>query len=74
MNTEKTRLTLVFATNNRHKLREIREILNDKVEVLSLEDIGCREEIPEEQDTLEGNAAQKACFIYQRYCHELFCG
>ena len=65
-------MTLVFASNNRHKLREIREILNNEVEILSLEDIGCREEIPEEHDTLEGNACQKAGYIFQRYTMNCF--
>ena len=48
---------LVFATNNAHKLEEIRAILGDKVEVLSLKDIRCEADIPETADTLEGNAA-----------------
>ena len=51
---------LVFATNNAHKLEEIRAILGDKVEVLSLKDIRCEADIPETGDTLEGNAALKA--------------
>ena len=51
---------LVFATNNAHKLEEIRAILGDKVEVLSLKDIRCEADIPETADTLEGNAALKA--------------
>lgn len=57
---------IVFATNNIHKLAEIRDILGDKVEVLSLDDIGFNEEIPETADTLEGNAFQKAEMIHQR--------
>lgn len=57
---------IVFATNNIHKLAEIRDILGDKVEVLSLNDIGFNEEIPETADTLEGNAFQKAEMIHQR--------
>lgn len=51
---------LVFATNNAHKLEEIRAILGDKVKVLSLKDIRCEADIPETADTLEGNAALKA--------------
>lgn len=51
---------LVFATNNDHKLREAREILGGRCEVLSLNDIGCHEDLPETQNTLEGNALQKA--------------
>ena len=58
---------LVFATNNAHKLDEIRAILGDKVEVLSLKDIHCEADIPETADTLEGNAALKAEYIYKNY-------
>lgn len=58
---------LVFATNNAHKLSEIRAILGDTIEVLSLDDIGCTDEIPETADTLEGNALQKAHYIYDKY-------
>jgi XTP/dITP diphosphohydrolase len=60
-------MELVFATNNQHKLTEIKNLLNRQFIVRSLKDIGCREEIPEEQPTLEGNALQKAQFIYSRY-------
>ena len=58
---------LVFATNNAHKLDEIRAILGDRVEVLSLKDIHCGADIPETADTLEGNAALKAEYIYKNY-------
>ena len=51
---------LVFATNNAHKLEEIRAILGDKLEILSLNDIDCHADIPETADTLEGNARLKA--------------
>lgn len=51
---------LVFATNNMHKLREVREIIGDKFEILSLSEAGVNEELPETSDTLEGNAFQKA--------------
>ena len=60
-------MELVFATNNAHKLTEVRQILGDRFEVLSLEDIGCHEDIPETAPTLEGNALQKA-----RYGHDHF--
>lgn len=63
---------LVFATNNAHKLEEIRAILGEKVEILSLQDIGCHADIPETADTLEGNAALKAEFIYQNYGMDCF--
>lgn len=58
---------LVFATNNQHKLCEIRAILGDKYEILSLEDINCHTDIPETANTLEGNAHIKAKFIYDQY-------
>lgn len=58
---------LVFATNNQHKLAEIRAILSGRVEVLSLSDINCHEDIPETEQTLEGNALLKARFVHQRY-------
>lgn len=63
---------LVFATNNAHKLEEIRAILGDKVEVLSLKDIQCEADIPETADTLEGNAALKAEYIYRHYGLDCF--
>lgn len=58
---------LVFATNNKHKLAEIRAILKDSVEVVSLSDIDCHDDIPETADTLEGNALIKARHIYNKY-------
>ena len=51
-------MKIVFATNNAHKLQEIRQILGNKLEVLSLNDINCHADIPETADTLEGNALQ----------------
>lgn len=63
---------LVFATNNAHKLEEIRAILGDKVEVLSLKDIQCDVDIPETADTLEGNAVLKAEYIYRHYGLDCF--
>lgn len=63
---------LVFATNNAHKLDEIRAILGDKVEVLSLKDIHCEADIPETADTLEGNAALKAEYIYKNFGLDCF--
>jgi XTP/dITP diphosphohydrolase len=59
-------MKLLFATNNRHKLREVREILGDIVSILSLSDISFEAEIPETQETIEGNAMQKARFIYEQ--------
>ena len=60
------KMKLVFATNNAHKLEEIREMAGGQYEIVSLKEIGCQEEIPEEQDTLEGNALQKARFVKER--------
>ena len=65
-------MDLVFATNNQHKLKELQVILGDEFRLLSLKDIGCNEEIPEEQETLEGNASQKAFFIYNKYGYNCF--
>ena len=63
---------LVFATNNAHKLEEIAAILGEKIELLSLKDIECTADIPETADTLEGNATQKAEYIYQQYGLDCF--
>lgn len=60
-------MKLVFATNNAHKLEEVAAILGDKVELLSLNDINCHEDIPETADSLEGNALLKSLFVYQNY-------
>jgi len=65
-------MKLVFATNNEHKLKELQELLGDDFQLLSLHDIGCMEEIPEEQDTLEGNASQKAFFVYNKFGYPCF--
>jgi XTP/dITP diphosphohydrolase len=56
---------LLFATNNSHKLREIREIAGSEFEIIGLKDVGFEGEIPENQDTIEANAAQKARYIYE---------
>ena len=58
---------LCFASNNAHKLDEIRPLLPPSLTLLSLADIGCAEELPETQDTLEGNARQKAEYVLQHY-------
>ena len=65
-------MKIVFATNNEHKLSEIRSILKDKVEVLSLSDINCHVDIPETGETLEENALQKAQYIYDHYHMDVF--
>lgn len=58
---------IVFATNNQHKLQEIREILSPEFEIVSLKEIGCHEDIPETGNTLEENALQKARYVSERY-------
>lgn len=65
-------MKIVFATNNQHKLQEVRHILGQRVEVLSLNDIGCHDDIPETGTTLEENARQKAEYIWQNYHCDVF--
>ena len=65
-------MELVFATNNKHKLAELQAILGNRFHLLSLSDIGCNEEIPEEQPTLEGNASQKSFYIYNKTGYNCF--
>lgn len=65
-------MKIVFATNNQHKLSEIRSILGESIEVLSLKDIGCDVDIPETGQTLEENALQKAQYIYDHYHISVF--
>ena len=60
-------MKIVFATNNRHKLEEVRQILGTNIEVLSLKDIGCDADIPETGQTLEENALQKARYVNDHY-------
>ncbi len=60
-------MKIVFATNNQHKLQEIRDILGNDYEVVSLKEIGCDADIPETGNTLEENALQKAQYIYDHY-------
>ena len=62
-----TKPKLVFATNNAHKLEEIRDIVGDKINILSLSEIDCFGDIPETAKTLEGNALLKARFVYDNY-------
>ena len=63
---------IVFATNNAHKLKELREIAAGKLNVLSLSDIGCHDDIPETAPTIEGNAKIKADYIKQHYGYDCF--
>ena len=60
-------MKIVFATNNQHKLQEIRDILGSEFEIVSLKDIGCNVDIPETGNTLEENAMQKAQYVYDHY-------
>lgn len=65
-------MKLVFATNNANKLQEIRAILGSRMEVLSLADINCHDDIPETAPTLEGNALIKARWVKERYGFDCF--
>lgn len=65
-------MKLVFATNNQHKLEEISRLLEGKHEIISLSSLGCQEEIPEDHDTLEGNALQKARYIKEHFGYDCF--
>lgn len=65
-------MELVFATNNKHKLVELQALLGEHFKLLSLKEIGCIEEIPEEQPTLEGNARQKSFYIFDKYGYNCF--
>jgi len=60
-------MKIVFATNNQHKLQEIRAILGPAFDIVSLSDIGCHEDIPETGQTLEENALMKAEYVYNKY-------
>ena len=65
-------MKIVFATNNQHKLQEIRQILGNSIEVLSLKDINCDVDIPETGETLQENALQKARYVYDNYHLDCF--
>lgn len=69
---KKAKPTLVFATNNEHKLEEVRKIIGEKFEIRSLDDIGCKAELPETSDTLQGNALQKAQYVKKYYGFDCF--
>ncbi|HKK75525.1 MAG TPA: non-canonical purine NTP diphosphatase [Saprospiraceae bacterium] len=64
--------TIVFATQNPNKVREVQEMLPDHFKIKSLADIGCNEDIPETQATIEGNAIQKATYVYEKYGVDCF--
>ena len=63
---------IVFATNNQHKLSELRRIVGERFHILSLSDIGCHDDIPETADTLAGNALQKARYVKEHYGYDCF--
>ncbi|RZJ51950.1 MAG: non-canonical purine NTP diphosphatase, partial [Flavobacterium sp.] len=65
-------MKIVFASNNKNKILEIRHQLPTEIELLSLEDIGCHEEIPETADTIEGNAILKADYVTKNYGYDCF--
>ncbi|MCB0762974.1 MAG: RdgB/HAM1 family non-canonical purine NTP pyrophosphatase [Flavobacteriales bacterium] len=65
-------MELVFATNNEHKAREVGQILGGKFIIRTLKDIGCNEELEESRETLEGNAAQKAEYVAEKYGVNVF--
>ena len=65
-------MELVFATHNRNKLKEIKALLPESIELLSLNDINCTEDIPETADTIEGNALLKAEYVKENYGYDCF--
>jgi XTP/dITP diphosphohydrolase len=65
-------MQLVFATNNLNKLKEVQSLIPNHIKLLSLKDIGCFEDIPETQPTIEGNAKQKAVYIKTNYGYDCF--
>ena len=65
-------MKLVFATNNKNKILEVQQLLTDSIEIISLENIGCFEEIPETGDTIEENAIMKANYVTQKYGYNCF--
>lgn len=65
-------MKLVFATNNLNKLKEVQALVPDHIQLLSLVDIGCTEDIPETQPTIEGNAIQKAEYLVKHYGYNCF--
>lgn len=65
-------MQIVFATNNLNKLKEVQALIPDTIKLLSLKDIGCLEDVPETQNTIEGNAKQKAEYIKNKYNYNCF--
>lgn len=65
-------MKLVFASNNKNKIQEIQALVPKNIQIVSLEDIGCTEDIPETADTIEGNAILKANFVTEKYGYNCF--
>ncbi|WP_396143035.1 non-canonical purine NTP diphosphatase [Flavobacterium sp.] len=65
-------MQLVFASNNKNKIKEIQALVSDTIQIISLEDIGCIEDIPETAETIEGNAILKANYITSNYGYDCF--
>lgn len=65
-------MDLVFASNNKHKLKEVQDLLGSEFNILSLADIKCYDEIPEDHDTLEANALQKSSHVYDKFAVSCF--
>ncbi|UGS22814.1 non-canonical purine NTP diphosphatase [Flavobacterium channae] len=65
-------MKLVFASNNKNKIQEIQALVSNSIQILSLEEIGCTEDIPETADTIEGNAILKANYVTEKYGYNCF--
>ena len=65
-------MKLVFASNNKNKIQEIQALVPNTIQIVSLEDIGCFEDIPETADTIEGNAILKANYVTEKYGYDCF--
>ena len=65
-------MQLVFASNNKNKIKEIQALIPNTIKIISLEDIGCAEDIPETAETIEGNAIMKANYVTSNYGYDCF--
>jgi len=65
-------MVFAFATSNKNKVNEIKLLIPESIKVLSLHDVHCMEDIPETEDTIEGNAALKSFYVYEKYHHNCF--
>jgi XTP/dITP diphosphohydrolase len=65
-------MKLVFASSNKNKIQEIQQLVPNTIQILSLEDVGCTEDIPETADTIEGNAILKANYVTEKYGYDCF--